>query len=72
MLNFNFFNYYTREVLIMIEKQRTGSLLRQFVEENPLTEESLGLCGDWSWLPERQTSPEILVSVSPSKEYNEN
>lgn len=55
----------------MTEKQKTGSLLRRFVEDNTMDEQSLGLDGEWSWTPEHQTSPEVLVSVSPSREYNE-
>jgi len=53
-------------------EQQTGSLLRRFVQENTTTDkQSLGLEGEWSWTPERQTSSEALVSVSPSAEYNE-
>jgi hypothetical protein len=55
----------------MTEKQKTGSLLRHFVEENTINKQSLGLDGDWNWTPEHQTSSEVLVSVSPSREYNE-
>jgi hypothetical protein len=53
------------------ETSRTGSLLRRFVEKNALDNEGLGINGEWTWTPERQTSLETLGAVSPSSEYNE-
>lgn len=53
------------------ETRQEGSLLRRFVEKNALDNEGLGINGEWTWTPERQTSLETLGAVSPSSEYNE-